>query len=119
MRERFDYQDDREVVEEWLRKPADRSSPLCLLSFILGLLAGLGAIGLMILAVGMAILDPGGFEDDAPETILLGLAVIGTLAFSLIGMIFGIIGLARANRPRCSASWASCLAPSPSSAWAG
>src|SRR5262245_48917024 len=46
---------------------------------------------------------PGSFDDDSPEVMLVGLALLADMTFALVGLVLGIVGAATGNCNKLSA----------------
>ncbi len=69
-------------------------------SFVLGVLAGLTAFGLLVVSVALAMRAGDEIDDDTVMFASLGLGLLGVIALAIVGLVLGIGGLAQANRRR-------------------
>jgi hypothetical protein len=82
-REDFDYDDYR----------APAHSLFGIASFLIVLAAGLLELGLLVIAGVLDARSPGGLDENSPQAILLGLALIGGLFIDIVGIALGVVGL--------------------------
>jgi hypothetical protein len=75
-----------------------RHSGVGIASFVLGVLAGLTAFGLLAVGVTLAMGARGEIDDGTVMVASLGLGLMGAIALALVGLVLGIGGLAQANR---------------------
>ncbi len=69
-------------------------------SFILSLGSGLVLLSGIVLAGVMSASTPGGMDENAPSTILVGLVLMFGLLMGLIALAFSVVSLFQAQRRR-------------------
>ena len=62
-------------------------------SFILTLLFGLMMFGAIVMAGVMEASSPGGMDEESPEAIIVGLAILACGAGEILALVLGIVGL--------------------------
>ena len=75
-------------------------SVLGIISFITGLLTLIGLFGLVVLAGILSQASEGEIDENSPVALILGLALIGSIIPSLIGIVCGVVGLFEPNKNR-------------------
>lgn len=116
MRDDYDDADDRSGDRYAVRPPrrrreydaddyderprARRQSGWGMASFFLSLGAGAAAFLMVVIAGVMANQAGGELDEKSPAAMIVGLCLFGCLLLALIGGVFGIIGVAQANRKK-------------------
>lgn len=83
-------------------RPADGvpHSGFGITSFVLGLLAGVGIFVLIAIATVYAAMHGGEMAQDAPEMLALGLVMLGLMGLTVLGGVFGFIGVLLPGRKK-------------------
>ena len=75
-----------------------KHSGIGIASFVMSLVFGLGMLVIMVIAAMMEASTPGGMNQESPEAMAVGLAVIGCLLMVAIGGILGVVGVLQKDR---------------------
>jgi hypothetical protein len=75
-----------------------RHSGLGIASFILSLAGGVLLFLLIVVAGYAEMSTPGGLDESAPSTMLLGLAILGAGVLEVVAVALGIAGLLQRDR---------------------
>ena len=94
-RDRHEDEDDSGLF----RRELPHSGP-GVASFILGLLSGVAVVGVLVLAGVLAMRTGGDLDEESPEALLVGGALLIALLAALVGAILGGIGLAQQHRKK-------------------
>lgn len=100
----FKSLDANPYTPTWTRPPmfaapdAMKHSRLGIVSFVMGLVIGLGEFAMIIIAGVMEVTTPGGVDEQSPQVMMLGLVIIAGMLGALVGAVLGIIGLTERNR---------------------
>ncbi len=70
-----------------------KHSKLGIASFIMSIVIGILVLATIATAGVMQVSTPGGMDENAPETILIGLAIIGLLGLDLVAIALGFAGI--------------------------
>jgi hypothetical protein len=85
------------------------NSGLGIASFVISLVAGLIAFGLIVAAAVIAAGNPNGVDEKSPVAIALGCSVIMVSFCILVGLCLGIAGLVQRNRKKLFAVLGTCF----------
>ncbi|NJK90634.1 MAG: hypothetical protein HC904_01655 [Blastochloris sp.] len=77
-----------------------KHSGLGICSFIVSLASAVLMFALFVVAGVMESATPGGIDEKAPATVVLGLFIIGALMLELVALIFGIVTLFQKDRKK-------------------
>lgn len=80
--------------------PELKHSGLGIASFVLSMTVGLVVFVLIAIAGYQEMKTPGGMDENAPETMLLGLLMMGALLLNLVGVALGIAGVVQKDRKK-------------------
>jgi hypothetical protein len=94
------YEDDEGEYD--FRKRDEPHSGAGIASVVIAGLAGLAFLILIAVAGVMAQGQGGELDENSPETIVLGMALLADAALALIGVIVAIVGLAQKDRKKVS-----------------
>ena len=67
-------------------------------SFVVSILGCLSIFFTILLAVILGSSKPEGVQENSIEAILLGLVMLGSMAFLIIALVLGVVGLISKNR---------------------
>jgi len=96
----LDYGDD---YDEPVSRPGQRElkhSGFGIASFVMAILIGSAEFILLIIAGVMEAKTPGGMDEDAPATIILGSLLIGGAVMSFVAVALAIAGLVQGGRSK-------------------
>ncbi|MEG2804681.1 hypothetical protein [Stenotrophomonas sp.] len=77
-----------------------RHGGLGIASFILSLGGGLLMFGLVVLAGLAELSTPGGMDETAPATVMLGLGIFGAGLLEIVALALGVAGVLQRDRRR-------------------
>ena len=81
----------------------DKHSGMGIASLVLAILVGILAFWVIALAGVLEATTPGGIDEDAPLTALIGLAILGCPLANLVGLGLGIAGLIQRGSKKLTA----------------
>ena len=81
----------------------EKHSGMGIASLVLAILVGILAVSIIAVAGVLEATTPGGLDEDAPLTALIGLAILGCPLANLFGLGLGIAGLAQRGRKKVTA----------------
>lgn len=84
-------------------EPVLKHSGVGIASLTLSIVMGIVLIALVVIAGVMESSTPGGMDENAPSTVLLGLALLGSLGLEGLAFILGLIGLFMQNTKKITA----------------
>jgi hypothetical protein len=99
---------DEEDDSGFFRRPEPHSGP-GIASFILALLSGFGVLCVLILAGVLAVRAGGELDEESPEAMLVGGAMLLGLVVALVGAILGVVGLCQQHRKKIFAVLGLCF----------
>jgi hypothetical protein len=75
-----------------------KESGLGIASFLIGLISAVAEVGMIAMAVMLA--ASGVVDEQSPQTILVGLGILGGLALAVLGLLMGIVALLDKRRSK-------------------
>jgi hypothetical protein len=96
----LDYDDGYDEPIDAPRRRESRHSGFGIASFVIAILVGIAEFILLVVAGVMEAKTPGGMDEDAPATIILGSLLIGGLLMSFVGAVLAIAGLVQGGRSK-------------------
>lgn len=81
-----------------------KHSGLGIASFVMSLICGVSVAGILVILTLMAATHPQGIEEKSIPALLLGAALLGLCALSLLSLALGIGGLCQTDRNRIFAA---------------
>jgi hypothetical protein len=69
-------------------------------SFVVSILGCLSIFFSIVLAVILGSANPEGVKDNSIEAIVLGLAMLGSMAMLIIALVLGVVGIMSRNRSK-------------------
>ncbi|MCB2155876.1 hypothetical protein KQI84_13420 [bacterium] len=80
--------------------PEPKHSGFGIWSLVISLLAGLGIILVFAVATAAEMASPGSMQGETPQTMLLGLAIIGLMMIDIVAFLLGVASLFQQNRKK-------------------
>ncbi|MBA4029955.1 MAG: hypothetical protein C0478_03535 [Planctomyces sp.] len=77
---------------------SNRHSIFGVISFLMGLGCGAVILACVGYSTYLEMTTPGGIDEEAPEVILIGLAMLGFMGLSILGGAIGLVGLFESER---------------------
>jgi hypothetical protein len=106
VRKRGRYEDEDD--SGFFRRELPHSGP-GVASFILGLLSGFAVLCVLVLAGVLAMQAGGDIDEESPEALLVGGALLVSLLVALVGAVLGGVGLAQRHRKKIFAVLGLCF----------
>ena len=94
----FDYDDGERDYRDSYAIAAQPHSGMGIASCIIGGLALVFSLVLVIVAGIMEMSQPGGFDEESPQAMIIGLLLFLNIGAALVGGVLGIVGAATPRR---------------------
>jgi hypothetical protein len=94
------YDDEYDEPIDRPRRRGLKQSGLGMASFALAILVGMAEFILLIVAGVMEAETPGGLDEDAPASVVLGILLLGGMVMSFVGIALAIGGFIQRERSK-------------------